>query len=251
MERPWLEIPAYVTFTFPLFASTWQPRPNGTLWTIGIEVWFSLCFPFLVLLVRRIGMLRFVVLACAIAYTTRYLAYGLHLGHQNTGTLNTLADSLAGRIDNFALGMAAATLYAKRARPIRPALAFAGAFVLFTASCILWDRDQFFHLRELAAGLGGYVLANAAFFLLLLAALGSEGGLARVLRFSPLRAAGIGCYSIYLVHAPLLWLLYRGPKSPWMVVVYAALVALTSYATYQLIEKPSMARGRRRSLSLS
>lgn len=241
---PWLEIPAYATLTFPFFSRTFQPRLNGALWSVGVEFWFSVSFPFLVLLVRRIGMARFVAGAVAVALTTRYLAYAHHLGVQNTKTLNTLADSLLGRIDDFALGMAAATLYVRGYRGIRPAVGAAAAFMLFTWSCWLWDGDLAFGPASVATAVGGSLLANAAFFLLLGAALRSEGLLRRILRFAPLRAAGIGCYSIYLVHVPLVLILDHGPKLP-LVPVYWGLTALVSYATYRFIEKPGMVAGRR------
>ena len=244
LRSPWLEIPAYATFTFPFFSEIWQPRVNGALWSIGVEVCFSLAFPFLVMLVQRLGMARFVLCACAVALGTRYLAYAHHLGVQNTRTLNTLADSLPGRLDNFALGMAAATLFARGWRAVRPAIGVAAAFVLFTGSCWLWDTSLALGQPGLSAPLGGYALASAAFFLLLTAALGSRGLLRRVLRFAPLRLAGIGCYSLYLVHVPLLWLFHGSPRGA-MVPVYWGLTGMLSYATYQLIEKPGMLRGKR------
>jgi peptidoglycan/LPS O-acetylase OafA/YrhL len=243
VKAPWFEIPAYLTFTFPFFPAIWQPRPNGALWSIGVEVWFSLAFPFLVLLVQRIGMARFVACAAAVALATRGLAYAHLAGVQSTKTLNTLADSLPGRIDNFALGMAAAALFTRGWRGIGPAVGAFAAFVLFTGSCWLWDSDLAFGQPTPWAGLGGYALANAAFFFLLLAALRSQGWLRRILRFAPLRAAGIGCYSLYLVHVPLVEMLSHGPKAA-LIPVYWALTALVSYGTYRLIEKPGMIRGR-------
>jgi peptidoglycan/LPS O-acetylase OafA/YrhL len=245
VRSPWFEIPAYATFTFPFFTETWQPRPNGALWSIGVEFWFSLAFPFLVLLVQRIGMARFVAAAVMIALGTRYLAYEHHLGVQNTRTLNTLADSLPGRIDNFALGMAAATVFTRGYRGVRPAIGAMAAFALFTGSAWLWDRDLAFGPASSKAALGGYLMANVAFFMLLGAALRSEGLLARILCFAPLRAAGIGCYSIYLVHAPLLLLLGRALKLA-EIPFYWGLTALLSYGTYRFVEERGILAGRRR-----
>jgi len=243
VRSPWVEIPAYASFAFSVISQLWQPRLNGALWSIGVEVCFSLSFPFLVVLVQRVGMARFVAAACAMALATRYLAYARHLGVQNTLTLNTLADSLLGRIDNFALGMAAATLFAGGWRAVRPGVAVAAAFLLYTASCWLWDTSLALGEPGLSAPLGGYALANVAFFLLLMAALRSRGWLQRLLVLAPLRAAGIGCYSLYLVHVPLLWLFHGNPGGPW-VLVYWALTGSLSYATYRFIEKPGMRRGR-------
>jgi peptidoglycan/LPS O-acetylase OafA/YrhL len=244
VKNPWLEIPAYLTFTFPFFKETFQPRPNGTLWSIGVEVWFSLSFPFLVLLARRLGVAKFVALAILVALGTRMLAYGAELGTQTTKTLNTLADSLPGRLDDFALGMAAAALYARGSRAIGAPVATMAAFMLFTASAWLWDRDLIMGPVTPPVAVGAYFMANVGFFLLLLAALRSEGALRRVLSFAPLRLAGIGCYSLYLVHAPLAWFLDRAPRAV-SVPVYFAATALLSFATYRLVEKPMMRLGQR------
>jgi peptidoglycan/LPS O-acetylase OafA/YrhL len=244
IRDPWFEIPAYLTFTFPFFKETFQPRPNGTLWSIGVEVWFSLAFPFLVLLARRIGVLRFVALGIVVALGTRTLAYGFGLGTQTTKTLNTLADSLLGRMDDFALGMGAAALFASGWRAIGPAVGAFAAFVLFTASAWLWDRDLIAGPVTPEVAVGAYFMANVAFFLLLVAALQSRGALRWLLSFTPLRLAGIGCYSLYLVHAPLTWFLDRAPRAV-AVPLYLATTALLSFATYRLVEKPAMRLGQR------
>ena len=58
------------------------------------------------------------------------------------------------------------------------------------------------------------------------------------------RAAGVGCYSLYLVHVPLLWAFHANPKGA-LVPVYWALTGALSLATYRFIEKPGMVRGKR------
>lgn len=241
----WFELSTCLTFTFPFFRETWQPRLNGALWSIGVEVCFSVVFPLLVLLVQRIGLTRFVALATFVSVGTRYLAYAHHLGVQNTPTLNTLGDSLLGRIDNFALGMAAAAMYARGWRGVRPSVALGAAICLFTMSCWLWDTSLALKEPGLAAPIAGAVLSNVAFFLLLIAALGSQGALQRFLRLPALRAAGIGCYSLYLVHVPVLWL-WGGHPVGAQLFAYWALVAALSFLTYRLIEKPAMVYGRAR-----
>jgi peptidoglycan/LPS O-acetylase OafA/YrhL len=267
MKAPSFEIPAYATFAFPLFHETWQPRPNGLLWSIGIEVWFSLAFPLLVIVARRIGIARLLAGAIALSLSTRYLAYAGGIGWQKTATLNTLADSLVGRLDNFVLGMAAATLLARwqRANPgladpsagprpdraaVRPGVALAGAFLLYSASCWLWDRACTLGEGRVVAGVGGYALANGAFFVFLLAALRSDGLLRKVLSSAPLRWAGIRCYSLYLVHGPLLVLVTLAPAVP-LRSLFLFLTFGLSYLTYRFVEKPGMAYGRRRAEQLA
>ncbi len=245
MRAPLAELPYYATFAFTFTNDLWMPRPNGILWSIGVEVCFSLAMPLFVLLIRRVGMLRFLAAAIAIGTLTRYLAYADGWGVQKNHNLNTLADSLLGRIDAFALGMAAATLFARRYEGLRPSVAVAASFLLFTASAWLWDTHIALARPSLVAPLIGNALASFAFFALLLGALRAEGILARVLTFAPLRAAGVGCYSLYLVHMPVLWIWHGRPHGLEIVAAFA-LMAVLSALTYRFIEKPGMELGRRR-----
>jgi peptidoglycan/LPS O-acetylase OafA/YrhL len=54
-----LEIITCLTCTFPFHSSTWVPSSNMVLWSLGVEVWFSLSFPFLVLAIARYGLFQF------------------------------------------------------------------------------------------------------------------------------------------------------------------------------------------------
>jgi len=244
MKSPWVEIPAYVTFTFPFSSHYWRPSLNGALWSIGIEVGFSALFPLFAWLALRVGTGRFAAAAAAIALGTRYVAYACHVGTQSTPTLNTLADSVLGRLDNFALGMVAATLFVRGWRTIGSQVAMVAALMLYTASAWLWDDYLVMGRSGLSAPLLGYEISNVAFFLLLMAALQSKGLLRRLLVFGPLRGAGVICYSLYLVHVPVLWSFGGAPRGM-AIPAFWAVTGCLSYLTYTVVEKRGIERGRR------
>jgi peptidoglycan/LPS O-acetylase OafA/YrhL len=93
--------------------------------------------------------------------------------------------------------------------------------------------------------IGCNLLTNVGCALLLLGVLGSRGLLKRVFEILPLRWAGIGCYSLYLVHGALVPLLAGHRFSFGYGLFFVMVTAIVSALTYYLIEKPTMDRGRK------
>lgn len=242
-----MEIVSCITFTFPFHASTWVPTSNAVLWSLGLEVWFSLLLPLFVLLISRFGMWRFLLAACAVATLTRLIAYHHSIGYVYLQHLNALADSLPGRIDNFAWGMAVAVAYRRGLiAKLRPALAGAAAFVgamLVWYATSQWDV-YYFSRQGLWAPIGCNILTNAGLALLLVGVLGSRGLLKRTFEILPLRWAGIRCYSLYLVHGMLLPFLIGHRSSVGYGLGFVMVSVGISALTFRLIEKPTMNRGR-------
>jgi peptidoglycan/LPS O-acetylase OafA/YrhL len=211
-------------------------------------VWFSLLFPLIVLVIARFGMWRFVVAAFVVAMVTRVVAYRYSIGDVGSQYLNALADSLPGRIDNFALGMMVAVAYRRgyiaKLRLVWTALcAFSGVILVWYATS-LWDDYHFFR-QGLWTPIVGNLLTNVGCALLLFGVLGSRGWKKRVFEVTPLRWAGIGCYSLYLVHGAALPLLTGHRFSLSYGLLFVMMVVGVSALTYRLIEKPTMDRGRR------
>jgi peptidoglycan/LPS O-acetylase OafA/YrhL len=240
---------ALVTFAYPAMPGLFLPRLDPSLWSIGIEVWFSLLFPALPWLAHRIGLARLLALAVIVSTATRALASSLQLGAA-VGTLGAVADSLPGRLDNFVLGVVAAYLFAGgslrtffgRHRFLQPA-AFASAVLCLVVSGQLWEGVAMSR-GERWAPVVANALANGGFFLLLTGAVSGFGGaVTRALSVLPLRWLGIGCYGIYLWHWKLLAPLgLPGQLEPWRVTVYVAITLALSAIGYRLVEKPLMKR---------
>lgn len=243
------EIVSCLTFLFPFQSSTWVPTSNMVLWSLGVEVWFSLLFPIFVILIAHFGMVRFSIVALLVATVTRVVAYRYSIGDVHSPYLNAVADSLPGRIDNFALGMMVATAYRRGfIQTLRPAWlgfsAFSGAIMVWYATS-QWDA-YYFATQGLWTPIIGNVLTNFGCALLLFSVLGSRSVLKWIFEISFLRVAGIGCYSLYLVHGALLPLFAaRFRFSVVQGLLFVAVTGSVSVLTYFLIEKPTMHRGRR------
>jgi peptidoglycan/LPS O-acetylase OafA/YrhL len=69
--------------------------------------------------------------------------------------------------------------------------------------------------------------------------------LRRTLTFAPLRWAGVGCYSLYLVQGPLMVLVVMRSPAVLLRTIFLLLVFGVSFVTYRFVEKPWMSRGRR------
>jgi peptidoglycan/LPS O-acetylase OafA/YrhL len=76
VEEPLRDLFLMATVTFNFLPETYLPRYNWVLWSLGLEVWFSIVFPFLIIAISRFGIWRvgFVVLVAAMG--TRFAGYG-------------------------------------------------------------------------------------------------------------------------------------------------------------------------------
>ncbi|HVC46596.1 MAG TPA: acyltransferase [Terracidiphilus sp.] len=202
------------------------------LWSIAVECQIYLLFPLLLWVRRRFGM----VAVLGITYIG-----GLTL---NSWLASTSFIGLAPMyVFYFALGMFAAE--AALAPPRR-------VFVwLFAVCCVLAFCAGFkpivyaYTITEIVYGLLG---ASA----LILCAHHPRNPLARVAGSRPLARIGLFSYSLYLIHFPLLYVLWQHVALPLhlgrtatclvMATAGVALILLASFAFYLVFEKPFLNR---------
>ena len=223
-----------------MFASTNQfldtglpHRVNVVTWSLTTEVHFYVLVPLLALLIARTGWRSFVLGLVAIAVGWR-LAVG--------GTGNE-AEWILGRVDQFAAGMAAASIVAGRhdrtralvrglrSRTAGIVLALAALAVAVPLGALQLVPKPLVY-RSVFHSLFGLVLAA---FLVRLAT--RERG--SRLEHPWLRAAGLVSYSLYLWH----WALMMEATARWgpSGIVLAAALAATAVITvvsYVLFERP-------------
>jgi peptidoglycan/LPS O-acetylase OafA/YrhL len=213
---------------FPIF--------NGPLWTLTPEVQLYLTFPLLVALARwrgvrigarwrvnGLGLAVAVAVGASVAYRVwLYEQIGFALRLAEAGTLGSeyhcLVNTFLGRWAEFALGMGAAGIVVReRIQPSRlspllllPAFGLCLAWFLVLRSDIAvggWVGHLFLAMEPapspMADGVGG-----AAFALLILCC-AAVPRVARVFSWQPLTALGTIAYSLYLIHSPILFWLYR------------------------------------------
>ena len=132
-----------ITGTFPFFPGTFYPRMNLVLWTLGLEIWFSILFPFLLMTIDRFGLRRTVTVTLALSLLTRFVGIGesFRVPHY---TVNYVKDSILGRLDDFVLGMAACARSSSGAshRIGRVPAWLAAGLAMLTLGCWAWDGSR-------------------------------------------------------------------------------------------------------------
>jgi peptidoglycan/LPS O-acetylase OafA/YrhL len=202
------------------------PSPNRSFWSMAVEAQLYLALPLLLLLVRRVGAVRMLAaVTVLVAAIDLYATTGSRLDWYVIQSPPDLAAL-------FALGILTAGIVGARERLRRlpwPALAAAAALpVLLTIwwEGSVWTTDRYFWV-DLALG-------PAVACLLAALATGRPAALVRLLDTRPLRALGLSSYSLYLIHGPVVVLIYEEliagrvrPGVPTFLVTLALAVPLT------------------------
>jgi acetyltransferase len=217
---------------------------NPPTWTLVVEVSFYLALPLIGAVAVGLGARRGAQAAVPVALMLVGLAFNAWLAaHRDLPP--TLTKTLPSALPCFGAGMlAAVVLHGRRVPGRRAAAAAAGGAGLLVLNA-WWHRPG-------SAGFGPVAARDAlaaAGFALLLAAAVSEPVRRRLDR-RPLVGLGTVSYGLYLWHVPLLlWLRAHGllPGSPLAALAVAGpLSGLAAVASWCLVERPALARGRRR-----
>lgn len=225
------------------------PSPNRSFWSMAVEAQLYLAFPLLLLLVRRVGAAAMVA-----AVTLLVAAVGVASGYDarlHTFVIQSPPDLAA----LFAIGIAAAGVVgASRARERSWAwLALpAAAPVLAT----IWWRGSVWTLTHLLWV--DIALGPAVALLLTGVATGRPAPLLRLLDSRPIRSLGLASYSLYLLHEPIVIVVYdrivrpRYHHGPTAFLVAVALVVPVTIALAWMFaaafERPFLRRGGRAGL---
>ena len=205
------------------------PTPNGAFWSIPVEVQLYLFFPLLVFILWRFGSLVMVGAVTTVVVMIGVLA-------PNVSIVDKLTRFTPQFAVLFALGMAAAgivRLIDGQAQPklgkhrvdarsgelldeapwvrMLPWLALAAVipvFVLIAVQGSVWTVGHFFWV-DLALG------PAIALFIAAVAA-GRPVPAVRFLDTRPVRGLGSISYSLYLIHAPIVVVVYTQIVGPWL-----------------------------------
>ena len=221
------------------FATTSQI--NHALWSIALEWHIYFIFPLILLLRRRWGLLY---------ATGGVMAVGLAVSALNDGGLTLWAE--ANLFGCFALGVAAREMAVRVSRVPWDVLAVAllGGFAVLSGILgTLRASEQSNSLLEPLFALGFAALLVAF-------AQPRSGWLRRALSWPPLVAVGSCSYSLYLLHAPVLQLVWQYELKPlglplhdgwalgWLLVMGVTASLVVGGAFYALVERPCLSLGR-------
>lgn len=241
---------ATVTFNFTI--DMWTPKYNWVLWSLGIEIWFSVIFPLLVVLSEKYGIKR--IFICIIAFSLLVRIAGMEVDIFRINIyLNVLKDSLLGRLDDFVLGMLICHLYITA--PGKNSIlklnlnAAFGMGVLFMLICFMsWDYVCLGIIPVKASPFLHNIFHAGAFFIILSLLYSKNKVLAFIFSNKPIQIAGLMCYSIYVWHGISIWPILKNayhPDPPFRIVIYFIMLFIFSAFTYRYIEFGHVKDGRR------
>ena len=237
-----LELVAIASALFTFAPHGFEPHFNPPLWSLGVEIWFSILFPAIALGMRRLGGARLLAITLAIAWISRSLGNLLPAPAGSAMGILPLTIGLPASLSIFVTGMILAQLYATRPRGVplvqRPGLVLGAAAILLVAA--IWVQ------RPPFASLAGAVLFPDALtlgFALAVAALLSlpPGPLKSVFANRPIQVLGMMCFSLYVWHEPLLRHVFKADIAPldglaWTLPAYLVLLLALSALSYRYIE---------------
>jgi peptidoglycan/LPS O-acetylase OafA/YrhL len=217
-------------------------RINYVFWSIAVEWHIYFLFPLLVWSWRRFGAKATVIVALVLGYTLRITFDSVRLVRANPHYLGL-----------FVLGMLAAYLtQTSDSGRFRPRERFPWAAAAFACAALVCALTRMwgwraatgrFYLLDLPIGL-------AAMCLLVATSRDPEGLARRVLSWKPLAFIGTFSYSVYLLHAPFLQILWQYVMMPLHLAPVAMFATLMgpgalailgiSYGFFRVLEEPFM-----------
>jgi peptidoglycan/LPS O-acetylase OafA/YrhL len=257
--------------TVPLVASllqAWYPPSalawNPPAWSLSVEAFFYLLFPFVLPLLQRLNIPRLLILAlgmyvASVLVPAVYIGSGLYLktGPEGVLLLRVVTDFPLARSPEFILGMAVGRIFilrqtraSTRGRGLRDrGLASGGEMVV--VACIVVAVVLGSHIPVF----GALAVTLAPAFIALIYLLGCGGGLLSwILARPPVVALGEASYALYLIHEPL-WHIADRALAPaprgagFLTLMYCAafivLACALAMAIHVWIERPARTAIRR------
>ncbi len=215
---------------FHNFSPDWMYKINGVLWSIAIEVQLYVVFPLLALTLTRLRR-RWFVLGASL------LAVAVIVSVPNAGKLYPWYFTL------FALGMAGAHLAYRPSlsRGQMPEIALVTSLLALGGCAWACSARQPIYVCDAFVGVAVASIIYAG-------AVAPHGKVVRALSWKPIVALGGFSYSLYLMHHPILQLLYSirpasvadSPAIFWYLLALMPIVLMVSKLFSLAFEKPFM-----------
>ncbi len=237
----------YLTFTQNMVWAAdghWGPAWTGVTWSLAVEEQFYLVLPLIIWCTspRLLPAVLLALCCCAPvarlvcadwAYSAPYAAYLL----------------MPCRMDALFGGVLVAW-FVRRPRPAEPgsrhAILLYGAIGVLSAGVVMMLCAQQQDLSAFMFTIGYTWIAAFYASILILVTVRSDVFELRVIHY-PFRLLGLGAYAIYLCHQPLLNALWRfGGDGSLTLVLATCGTMVIAWLSWQLIENPCIAFGRRR-----
>ena len=209
---------------------------NPVLWSVAMECQIYLLFPLFLVLWRRYDPLFCAAIIAALSLGLTTALIPTWIGHLPGYGMYSFAPQYIGL---FAMGMLAAGICTHR-RPAIPPAVWETLAVVCVVATLVYTSSVSPALLDYATGLGALAV--------LLAAARPSSPIRRALEWRPLVWIGGFSYSLYLIHAPLLQVIWQYGLHPLhlsdmatyllLLVVGGPLIVLTAWGFWRLCERP-------------
>ena len=175
--------------------STFYPMINSALWSIQVEIQFSIIFPFILLSFKKIKLESLLVIVLIFSFLLRTYSY---VFVYNNVHLNSIKDSILGRLDDFIVGFFLVKLFFEK-KTFTGSINILLGLVLLISSFVVWECFKFNLINIKLCSLCNNLFQLAFGFLIVLS-FESSSFINRIVSNWFLQVLGLMCYSIYLWH---------------------------------------------------
>ena len=210
---------------------------NHSYWSIGVECWIYVVFPAIVALARGIGVAAALSVTAGISFAVGIVYEGNRIVDQCQ--VHFLGLFCFGAAAAFIVHSSDALWIRLRRRPQWIAGASTGA-VLLAVMGRLWNIPLTLPMLDLLAGI--YVVS-----LVVMCGKATPGPIGRALNWKPWVELGVFSYSLYLIHAPLIQVVWQYTITPFgfspgiQFIVLAAMspvIVLFAWLFHRVCERP-------------
>jgi len=229
----------YITATFNFNVATYFPSVNWVLWSLGLEIWFSVLFPLLLIVSNRFNISRLLLLGLLLSLVVRII------GNQEIGANiygNPIKDSIFGRLDDFLVGMWLCQLYRNPPSWRIPSMGLFGVGVLsILVVSSVWDHIALGTMSLAVRPFLNNLFQLGAVCIIYSLIISDRSRLLAWLSNRELQILGMMTYSVYIWHGRLI-LILRDEVGlvAWTGIVplllYLATLLVISMASYRFIE---------------
>ncbi|WFU39374.1 acyltransferase [Bradyrhizobium sp. CB82] len=233
----YLELGGLLSTLFIFVPHGFMPPSNPVLWSVAVEIWFSLLFPLLVLMIARWSLERLVLSSVVIC--SAFVVLGHLIAVDRIGVFRPFVGGIFGSCYQFIFGMLVCDLYVK-SRDSVPLRRFhcrmlLPGVLLMIAAIYIKDNGPW------AVSILYATMFCAGFSMVLLAVLSGAWSANRVFEAWAIQVVGCMCYSIYAWHSSIMVEMIPPDTSSLkdtlrLSLPYLAIVIALSALSYRYIE---------------